>query len=155
MIRGSLNLWGEDRLYILVVEDDPSIREVIREVLGVTHHTVRMAKHGRDALDIISHGAKPDLILLDLMMPVIDGWQLIEILSEDSKLSKIPVVVMSAVASSDHMKAHPNAVGMISKPLEIDSLLDVVEQFCGEILSSEKMTPGIRKGDEHFKAKEI
>ncbi len=115
-------------MYILVVEDDPLIREAIRDMLTLEGYPVRTATHGREALDVIAQGAKPSLILLDLMMPVVDGWQLMELLAEDSELKGIPIVVISAVGEVGHFKNQQNAIELVQKPFNLAHLLTIVNR---------------------------
>ena len=108
---------------IMVVEDDHLIREAIAEALDEEGFDVIEAANGREALDKL-HSQHASLVLLDLMMPVMDGWQFrIEQLS-DPELAGIPVVVMSAsddgaVPAEDH----------VDKPFGIEALLGVVSRF--------------------------
>ena len=123
-------------MYILVVEDDSAIRETLKEVLSMEGYLVRTACHGREALEILARGPKPALMLVDLMMPVVDGWQLIELLSEDHEMSKVPVVVLSAVVSGEHFQGRKNSLEILKKPFEINKLLEVVRKHAGRDLKS-------------------
>ena len=104
---------------MLVVDDDETIREVIAEVLRDEGYTVACAENGEQALRELSSGRHADLVLLDLMMPVMSGWELIEELQADSKLSGIPIVVVSAMAA-------PGAFDHLAKPIDLERLLDTV-----------------------------
>src|SRR4051812_21418426 len=80
---------------ILVVEDDDDAREAIAETVTLAGYEVVLARHGREALDVIEGGAEPpSAVLLDLMMPVMDGWTFLSALGKRRRA--IPVVVMSA-----------------------------------------------------------
>src|SRR5690242_2846236 len=83
---------------ILVVEDDPDIRELVSEVLCQSGYHVAEAGNGQEALDFLKAHDQPCVMLLDLMMPVLSGPELLEILADDPRFSKLPVVVVSAVA---------------------------------------------------------
>src|SRR5687767_6429158 len=83
---------------VLVVEDDPDIRELVTEVLGQAGYRVAEAENGQVALDFLRGHDGPCIVLLDLMMPVLSGPELLEIMAEDERLAMLPVVVVSAVA---------------------------------------------------------
>jgi two-component system response regulator CpxR len=104
---------------VLVVDDDETIREVIAEVLRDEGYTVACAENGEQALRELSSGPHTDLVLLDLMMPVMSGWELIEELQADSKLSQIPIVIVSAMNC-------PGAAEHLAKPIDLTRLLDTV-----------------------------
>jgi two-component system, OmpR family, response regulator CpxR len=105
---------------ILVVEDDAEIRDLLREVLEDEGFVVAAAEHGREALDALEAGVQPALILVDLMMPVMNGWELLDVLRE--KFPTIPVTVVSAVAD----RVPPVDVPVIRKPINLDVLIDAV-----------------------------
>ena len=108
---------------ILVVDDDEAIRELLQALLEHAHYEVECASNGGDALERLRHEAAPDLMLLDLMMPEISGWQVLEALDKSSALSKIPVVVLTAYdARADLPPDRPS----LHKPLDADVLLDLV-----------------------------
>jgi two-component system response regulator CpxR len=125
-------------MYILSVEDDSAIREAIQDVLSFAGYEVKTAENGKEALDLL-HDERfpPDLILLDLMMPVMDGWRLIEELNKENDLSKIPVVIVSAVASTESVHSQPNVKKVIKKPVVIEQLLNVVKDICGPAPSTQ------------------
>jgi CheY-like chemotaxis protein len=81
---------------ILVVEDDPDIREKLLELLRDGGYEVRAASHGRDALDVLDGWQRPCLILIDLMMPVMSGAELLMELGDGARWSGIPHIVMTA-----------------------------------------------------------
>jgi CheY-like chemotaxis protein len=107
---------GED---ILVVDDNPDARETLAEVLGIAGYAVRQAENGRVALDMAAE-KRPALMLLDLMMPVMSGWDVLETLRNDPSLRDIPVVVVSAATSP------PAGLPVLTKPVSVDNLLDAV-----------------------------
>lgn len=114
---------------ILIVEDDATIRETLRELLMLEGYAVSSAKHGRAALDLLMHGQEnPALILLDLMMPVMTGWEFLEAIKDQPQLSRIPIVVLSA-ASTD-LLGDVKASAMLRKPIDITSLLGAIERLC-------------------------
>jgi CheY-like chemotaxis protein len=107
---------------VLIVEDDFSIRESLSEMLREEGYTVETAEHGREALERLQAGVKPAIILLDLMMPVMDGWQVLEALAAHPRLSEVPVIVVSAAVGS--LPAH--ARGFLRKPIRFAKLLEAI-----------------------------
>jgi CheY-like chemotaxis protein len=111
-------------LHVLVVEDDDLTRDVLRLLLQRAGCRVTTAAHGREALACLQ-AARPDLILLDLMMPVMSGWEFRERQRQDAALAAIPVVVLTAAA--DPESAAPlAAAAYLSKPVEPLDLLEAV-----------------------------
>jgi CheY-like chemotaxis protein len=108
---------------ILVVDDDPEIRESIADLLRDEGYHVAVASHGGEALEHVRNGARPDLIVLDLMMPVMDGWQFLDERTRDAALKTIPVVVVSATPET---LQPPDTCAFIRKPMRLDDLLNVV-----------------------------
>ena len=115
---------------ILVVEDNDDVREMMAVTLELEGHEVATAVNGRDALNKLHEGQKPCLILLDLMMPVMNGWELQNELEHDPELRDVPVIVVSA-ATHDLMK-RADAAAYLPKPIDVDQLLDMVVDFCDE-----------------------
>ena len=115
---------------VLIVEDERDIRETLAEILKLEGFAVQTACHGLDALEKLRHGgAHPGLILLDLMMPVMDGRRFLELLSaEPAELTRIPVVVFSAAANVKPID-YPIA-GYLSKPAGLDDILHWAKQTC-------------------------
>jgi len=113
--------------YILIVEDDDDIREALAQILQLEGYVVREACNGQEALDISALHPTPSLILLDLMMPVMDGWQFRAEQMKDPILSKVPVVVISADASVHEKVASFGAASVLPKPISLDRLLRAVE----------------------------
>jgi CheY-like chemotaxis protein len=116
---------------ILIVDDDYAIRDMLQEALEDAGYRVMSAEHGKQALDQLRRAQPlPRLILLDLMMPVMSGWEFRMAQQSDQRLAAIPVIVLSARSSMDHDTYAMSADGFINKPLNIDRLLDVVERYC-------------------------
>jgi CheY-like chemotaxis protein len=115
---------------VLVVEDDADIRDAMVSILESAGYAVWAASHGAEALAQLQAGNRPCIILLDLMMPVMDGWTFGEEKEKDPSLSQIPIVVVSAVSRHDPRNARMRAVDHLPKPLNIDKLLATVERFC-------------------------
>jgi CheY-like chemotaxis protein len=114
---------------VLLVEDDPDIREAIGDVLQEEGYTVEMADTGQQALDRLRGGDRlPDVILLDLMMPVMDGWKFRQEQKQHPAWEAIPVIVLSAVGNTQERAESIGASGCLRKPLDIDELLDMLEK---------------------------
>lgn len=115
------------RPLVLVVDDDADIREAVADVLTDEGYPVEMASNGREALDSLSSGEfKPNLILLDLMMPELDGWGLMSELEKRPGLSEIPIIVFSAQGVPPDTIARLRVCGFLRKPLRLQDLLDLV-----------------------------
>jgi len=108
---------------VMVVEDNPDIRTYLATILR-DHFQIMMAEHGQDALDQLERES-PDLILTDVMMPVMNGWEFIEALQEKPALAKIPIIVLTAVAENqERIKGLRMGVDdYILKPFEAEELL--------------------------------
>jgi len=118
-----------DAGHILLVEDDSAIRETVADVLEGEGFEVTRAANGEEALRRLGDGsAPPGVILLDLMMPVMDGWAFRTAQQLDPRLSGIPVVVVSADAGGTLATLAPAAY--LPKPFDLDRLLDVVGRYC-------------------------
>lgn len=115
---------------ILVVEDDADIREAISQILEFEGYHVACVANGQEALDYLRHENKPGLILLDLMMPVMDGWQFRAEQQKDSQFSDIPVIIVSADGRVYQKATAIGAAGYLKKPVELEILLDAVDKHC-------------------------
>lgn len=115
---------------ILVVEDDPELLSSLSEVLESEGYQVAGARHGLEALGRLRGGTRPSVILLDLMMPIMNGWQFRYEQRQDSDLAKIPVVVVSAKSDSRQHAEWLEADGYISKPIDLNVLLGTLRRYC-------------------------
>ena len=116
---------------VLVVEDDETIRETLCEFLEDQGYEVTGARHGQDALDKLADLTDPPcLIVLDLMMPVMDGAAFRQHQLRDPALSGIPVVVISAYRDIKERVNGLGATAHLQKPLKLVDLLGLVEQHC-------------------------
>ncbi len=106
---------------VLVVDDEPDLRETMCAILEAEGYRVETAANGREALDSLRAGFRPRLVLLDLTMPVMNGYEFLEHVKKDLELSRIPVTVVSAICD-----LKPPAVPCLRKPFEIDALTSVV-----------------------------
>jgi CheY-like chemotaxis protein len=116
---------------ILIVEDDHDVAHLLAEVLEVEGYRTAIAANGCEALDQLQKDSHPDLILLDMMMPVMDGWKFREEQRKLPAFASIPVLTVTADGDARGKAAAIQAAGHVSKPVEIDSLLDEVERVCG------------------------
>jgi CheY-like chemotaxis protein len=112
---------------ILIVEDEKQIRDILVEALATGGFPAEGAANGREALDRLRAGFRPSLILLDMMMPVMDGYGFLCELAADQALRDIPVVVISASAD---LAALPGIAGYLPKPLHLDELFAMVSRVC-------------------------
>lgn len=114
---------------VLVVEDDRDTREMVSRFLELEGFEVLTARNGAEALDSLKTSGRTCVILLDLMMPVMDGWQFRQLQQNDPSLSRIPVVVVTAAGPRERIPPIA-ADGWLAKPLDLDHLLATVERFC-------------------------
>ena len=112
---------------ILIVEDDADLRDMIAQLLTLEGYRIATVGNGREALDYLSSSGKPALILLDLMMPVMDGWEFRREQQRDPALAEVPVVVLSAVDQG--RAAAANAQAFVKKPIDFDHLLSLVGHY--------------------------
>jgi CheY-like chemotaxis protein len=112
---------------VLVVEDDLNLRQLTADVLTCHGYDVVLAQHGLEALERLSERS-PDLVLLDLQMPVMDGWQFRaeQQRLEEPGLANIPVLLLTAADRAHEHAATLNAVGVIEKPFDPERLLSAV-----------------------------
>jgi CheY-like chemotaxis protein len=116
---------------ILLVEDDEDIRETLRELLEGEGYEVLFAENGQIGLDKLSQTIiLPNLILLDLMMPIKDGFQFCAEKDANPKIAHLPVIVMSADGHIRENKQRVNARAYLKKPLDIYEIIEIVEKFC-------------------------
>ena len=112
---------------ILVIEDDDDIRRNLHELLESEGFATISASNGKEALDLLSkESTLPDLILLDLMMPIMDGFQFRENQKIVPRIAQIPVVVMTAASHAEEKKNRLGAVACITKPFDIDLALQTI-----------------------------
>ncbi len=115
---------------MLVVDDDPDIREMLGFVLETAGYSVYLAENGKEALELLLRvEPPPGLILLDLMMPIMSGHEMLLALKASSSLAAIPVSIVTASGAP----MPPGASGLLKKPVQIDVLLAVVARTCGAI----------------------
>ncbi len=113
---------------VFIVEDDVDTREMIGRFLELEGFAVETAANGRQALDRLDAGTRACVILLDLMMPVMDGWEFRRRQASHAAFGKIPVIVFSA-AGRERMR-QIDANDYLAKPVDLDELLQRVSRFC-------------------------
>lgn len=118
---------------ILVVEDDDDIRNVVVEILESEGYPTREASNGKEALEILSTIPKPCLVLLDMMMPIMNGRQFLDAVMANTYLAPIPILIVSAIADKTNTEG---SVGFLKKPIDIDVVLKVVSQYCGTAIET-------------------
>jgi CheY-like chemotaxis protein len=116
---------------ILIVDDDDAIRETLRVILEEEGYPVAAAANGREALLQLEAGPTlPSLCIVDLVMPVLNGWELCAELARRPTLAALPVLLVSANSSLDGPPPGLQTVHVMRKPLAFDRLLEHVERYC-------------------------
>jgi CheY-like chemotaxis protein len=116
---------------ILVVEDDPAIRGLVTDLLRDDGYDVIEATNGIEALESVARRC-PDLIVLDLMMPMMNGWQFVEECHRQSVCDQVPIVVTSASHDLPRTAERLRSLGVktsLAKPFDVDALLALVERY--------------------------
>lgn len=111
---------------VLIVEDDRDVQDALRETLEDDGYDVRCARHGAEALSYLRRNPAPAVILLDLFMPVMNGWNFVRHLQQSSQLADIPVVVLTA--AKPHWGRPVERV--LQKPVSVDHLLGAIREAC-------------------------
>jgi putative two-component system response regulator len=125
--------------HVIVVDDEPSIREICADVLSSEGYQVSTAKNGQEAVDIMAQ--EPiDLVLMDIMMPVMDGLSACKAIKADERTRDVPVVIMSAAHNLRERvsEVHCIAEAVVPKPFDFDQLLETV----GRLICGCKHAPG-------------
>lgn len=115
--------------HILVVDDDQSHRTLISDLLEEMGYSTSQAGNGREALDLLE-GELPDAVLLDLRMPVMSGWGLLDALRKMPRARGIPIIIISAYGFEWEAEL-VGASGYISKPVDLDKVRDTVQRIAG------------------------
>jgi CheY-like chemotaxis protein len=114
---------------VLIVEDDADLREMMAQLLFLEGFRSATVSNGREALAYLHDGTeRPEVILLDLMMPVMDGWEFRRLQQADPAVADVPVIVLSALDAS--RASDVNAEAFLKKPLDFDRLIQLVRQYC-------------------------
>src|SRR5215510_9182926 len=124
-----VNLAGENiARNILLIEDESDIRAILKDVLELEGYLVYTASNGKEGMETLLEMPTPCLILLDLMMPVMNGWEFADALEADRVYADIPIVILSAFSDPEK---RIRAKGSIKKPVDVDVLFALVRKYCG------------------------
>ncbi len=105
---------------VLIVDDDEGFRDALGVMLTLEGYRVELAANGHEALSFFDGAAHPNAVLVDLMMPVMNGWELLDVVKKDPALAHIPVAVVSAARSP---RGLPSSVPFLPKPCDIEQVL--------------------------------
>src|SRR5690349_13057952 len=119
---------GQQGRYVLIVEDDKDIRESLAQLLEDYGYESRMASNGSEALEMLAGAPPPRLILLDLMMPVMDGTEFARTASGRPELAGVPICLVTATARLPD--GLPGVVSMLRKPMDPIALIEIVQRYC-------------------------
>lgn len=119
---------GNEPKDVLVVEDEAYLCDLIADVLEAEGHVTRKAANGREALLLIQ-ARRPEIILLDLMMPVMDGWEFMNALKSRPEWGDIPVIVVTAIYDAKRTQDETGARAVLTKPFDIDQLAELVRLY--------------------------
>jgi CheY-like chemotaxis protein len=115
---------------VLVVDDDPTVRELMRRALGREGFRVETASGGKEGLEM-ARSIKPDVITLDVMMPDLDGWSVLTALKDDPELKDIPVIIMTIV-DNRNLGFALGAAAYLTKPIDRANLLSLLDKYRSE-----------------------
>ncbi len=120
-------------LSILIVDDTADLRESLCEFLSMEGYNVSTASNGEQALKLLMAGTATDLIITDVVMPVMDGIELVRTLRQHQSLQSIPVIIFSARPQNDPQiqEQQGQAVRFVNKPGSLDSLLSSIQELTG------------------------
>jgi CheY-like chemotaxis protein len=119
---------------LLIVEDDPDIREALQGYLELQGYAVRAASNGKEALELLETPPRPSLILLDMALPIMDGHRVLTTRKADAALAGVPVIILSAGMAAMNPRdravyaANYDVAAFLKKPVEPRQLLEVIER---------------------------
>jgi two-component system, chemotaxis family, chemotaxis protein CheY len=113
---------------VLIIDDDADIRTAVADILEDEGFDVATAENGIEGLQVLETGPRPNVILLDIMMPQLDGWGFMEEMRARERHASIPVVVFSAHGNPADIAAKMKTAGSLRKPLRLEELLETVAQ---------------------------
>jgi DNA-binding response OmpR family regulator len=114
-----------DPVTVLVVDDDPGVLEVLQLALDAEGYNVVVAHNGREAIEQAAR-SRPRLILVDLMMPIMDGWEFVREYRKNKRHERTPVIILSALRHVEEATRDLDVQAVLAKPFDLDELLDVV-----------------------------
>jgi CheY-like chemotaxis protein len=109
------------------VDDDAEIRQALAELLEDEEYKVLLASNGKEALELIGSGGRPDVILLDVMMPVMDGWHFLSARLRHPELIEVPIIIISAGQEAEREARKVGVFEVARKPLHVDDLIQRIE----------------------------
>ena len=112
---------------VLIVDDSPDIRDLLRQALEMEGYHVEHAENGAIARAMLVNGLRPCLLLLDLMMPVMDGKEFLAWKNKENEMTKVPVVIISALAADASLEG---TQGYLRKPIDLGEMFGYVEGLC-------------------------
>ena len=127
---------------LLVVDDEPAIRVLLSDLLAETGHHVYTVPDGGEALETLRRGPLPCVVILDLMLPRVNGWQVLGELRANPRLATIPVIVLSAYSDAVAVAREYGVEAALSKPFDPADLLDAVQVHCPGHAAPARPTPG-------------
>jgi CheY-like chemotaxis protein len=131
MLDVATNKQPSEMSQILIIDDDLAVSGLLFEVLRNAGYEVQNAKDGQKALNALREmQTLPSLILLDLVMPVMNGWQFRRAQLQDPRLASVPVVVLSGTVTFESDISELRASGYLRKPVSVEKLLDLVKRIC-------------------------
>ncbi len=130
---------------VLVVDDERSIREILSDLLASDGYLVDTAADGSEALEVI-HGWRPDVVLLDMLMPEVGAWDFLARYNRDSMCRGLPVAILSTTATAGGALEEAGVAAVISNPFDVHNLLETVHDLVSS--NTEKRWTGT----EHVKA---
>src|SRR5438094_631119 len=113
----------QKRLQVLVVDDDLEIRHALTDILEDEEYAVMVAANGKEALELVEKGTTPDVILLDVMMPVMDGWHFLSARLAHPRLVEVPIIIISAGMEAIEEAHKAGVCSVARKPLHISDLV--------------------------------
>lgn len=123
--------------HVLIVEDNHDIREALESVIRDDGYSVYSVQNGKEALRALKMIPGRSLILLDMMMPVMNGWEFFEEVRVNNTIASLPIVVVSALGAASALATGDkklSAIGYIKKPIVLDGLLETVQTHCEKSL---------------------
>jgi CheY-like chemotaxis protein len=115
---------------VLIVEDSADLRDTLADILDYEGYRVAVAANGREALDYLHEAEPPGLVILDLMMPVMNGWEFRAAQLEDPTLAQVPVVILSGANDVEQQARLLQAAAYLTKPIDLARLLEMVQRCC-------------------------
>jgi len=116
--------------HVLIVDDNPDLLQSLAEILELEGYRVSGAANGQEALAHLRNGPPPAVIILDLLMPVMNGWEFRAVQRSDPFLAPVPVILLSSLDGLDRLARELDAAASLRKPIEVSLLLETIARFC-------------------------